>query len=232
MSNQYDIRNSKLLKVFPALRIREELQKFFTIKKMYLFIFFMAVLLLFTVSASAHKVTVFAWVEGDMVYVESKFSGGKKVRGGEVIVSDPSETRQFIKGKTNNQGEFSFKIPDNRALKIVVMAGMGHRGEWIIPLEEIGEAEETETFASPKPVANEPEKAIQAISAPVPVLMADIQLAMEKSLDNKLKPVIKMLNELRQDQKPSVTDIFGGIGYIFGLAGVAAYFNCRRKKSP
>ena len=38
-----------------------------------------AVLLLLSFSlALAHNVTVFAWVEGDTVHVESKFSGGRR----------------------------------------------------------------------------------------------------------------------------------------------------------
>ncbi len=97
-------------------------------KNIYFFIFLVALSLVLTASASAHKITVFAWVEGDMVYVESKFSGGKRVRGGDVIVSDSSETQQFVTGKTNDEGEFSFKIPKQTALKVVVMAGMGNPG--------------------------------------------------------------------------------------------------------
>ena len=40
-------------------------------------------------SASAHRVNVFAWVEGDTIYVESKFAGGKKVTSGKIVVTDP-----------------------------------------------------------------------------------------------------------------------------------------------
>jgi nickel transport protein len=41
---------------------------------------------------------------------------------------------------------------------------------------------------------------------------------------------MKLLVETRRSG-PSVTDILGGIGYIFGLIGVAAYFNAKRRKS-
>jgi nickel transport protein len=37
-----------------------------------------------------------------------------------------------------------------------------------------------------------------------------------------------MLAESRK-QGPTVTEIFGGIGYIIGLMGIAAYFKNRRK---
>ena len=56
-----------------------------------------------------------------------------------------------------------------------------------------------------------------------------IQSVVEKALDQKLRPLIKLMVESRK-QGPSVSDIFGGIGYIAGLVGVAVYFNSRKKK--
>jgi hypothetical protein len=85
---------------------------------------------------NAHRINLFAWVEGDTVYVESKFSGGKTVKAGKIIVSDPQGT-ELIKGTTNEKGEFSFRIPKKTELKIVLLAGEGHRAEWTIPLAEI-----------------------------------------------------------------------------------------------
>ena len=70
----------------------------------------------------AHRVNLFAWVEGDTVYVESKFSSGKKVKAGKIIVTDPRGT---------------FKVPKKTELKIVLRAGTGHRAEWTIPASEI-----------------------------------------------------------------------------------------------
>jgi nickel transport protein len=85
---------------------------------------------------NAHRVNLFAWVEGDTVYVESKFSGGKTVKAGKIIVTDPQGT-ELVKGTTNEKGEFSFTIPKKTELKIVLIAGTGHRTEWTIPLAEI-----------------------------------------------------------------------------------------------
>lgn len=53
--------------------------------------------------------------------------------------------------------------------------------------------------------------------------------ALEKALDKKLAPILRALAEM-QEQKIRLTDVLGGLGYIFGLVGVAAYFNSRRKK--
>jgi len=180
-------------------------------------------------TALAHKVNVFAWVEGDTVYVESKFSGGKRVKGGMITVSD-LQGNQFLDGKTNEKGEFSFKVPKKTTLKIVLVAGMGHRGEWTIPVEEIEAVSVIETRESVQreTAENEPKSIMQSIPAPKPC-SDEIQLVVEKVLDKKLKPVMKLLAECRE-QGPTFHDIFGGIGYIFGLVGLATYIHYRRKK--
>jgi len=184
-------------------------------------------------TASAHKVMIFAWVEGDTVYTESKFSGGKKVKKGDVIVYDLQGNR-ILEGKTNEDGEFSFKIPKKTTLKIVLQAGAGHRGEWTLPVEEMGEVTsqqsvEAETKKTGETASIKTEKQTQAVSASNRS-PDDIQLAVEKALDKRLQPVIRMLVE-SQEKAPSFKDVLGGIGYIFGLAGVASYFCYRRKRS-
>jgi len=175
----------------------------------------------------AHRVTIFAWVEGDKIFTESKFSGGKLVKGGEVIVYDPEGT-QLLKGKTDNRGEFSFKIPKRTAMKIVLIAGMGHRGDWTIPASDIGGAPEvnSEPAGSQKTGSRRPEE--QAATSHIS--LEQIRQVVEKALDQRLKPVMKILVESRE-HGPTFRDIFGGIGYILGLMGVASYFHYRRKSA-
>lgn len=192
--------------------------------------------------AYAHRVMVFAWVEGDTVFTESKFGGGKKVKGGKVIVYNTQE-KILLEGKTDNNGEFSFKIPEKTALKIVLHAGMGHRAEWTVSKEDIEEmswekpAKSTLKKSQEKmpvdTIPSEPteNRADEMLSAPQPHVPGtdEIEQAVEKALDKKLKPVIKMLNE-SLGRGPTVSEILGGIGYILGLMGVGAYFHYRRKK--
>ena len=87
-------------------------------------------------TADAHRVVVFAWVEGDTVYVESKFSGGKRVNAGKITVTDP-QGKALLTGTTDENGKFSFKIPAKSDLKIVLLAGEGHRGEWTVTADEL-----------------------------------------------------------------------------------------------
>ena len=206
------------------------------------FFFFLILLFCITDTAYAHRVMIFAWVEGDKVFTQSKFSGGKKVKGGKILVSD-LRGKNILEGKTDDKGEFSFTVPEKTALKIVLVAGMGHRAEWTIPLNEI------ESLADKKPVkstlkSHEEESPLKTVSVKSaeetqekrmqPELSTglnsnEIEQAVEKALDKKLKPVIKMLEESTRSSL-TVSEIIGGIGYILGLMGVGAYFHYRRKQ--
>ncbi len=202
----------------------------------------MAVISLLVCSqAMAHNVTVFAWVDGETVHVESKFSGGRKPVAAPVEVYD-TQGNLLLKGVTDDNGEFSFKVPEITEMKIVLQAGMGHKGEWTILLSDLeGVGIDTPPQAvepdAKQPVATASDQAmtgapgVSGNSDPTGyVSTAQIQEVVEAALDKKLQPVMKLLVDTRQSG-PSVNDILGGIGYIFGLIGVAAYFSARRRKS-
>ena len=193
------------------------------------FIILLIVIIGISSPAIAHKVTIFAWVEGDTVCTQSKFSGGRKAKHATVEVYD-AEGNKLLEGKTDAKGEFSFKLPKKAELKVVLLAGTGHRGEWIIPLEEI-EGGETMPDRLPQPETPRIEKESSRNELPS-ISFADIQEAVEKALDKKLKPILSRLAEYRQKEtETKITDIIGGIGYILGLVGIGAYFNYRKKKT-
>ncbi len=168
-------------------------------------------------AAFAHKVMIFAYVDGDTVYTKSKFSGGKKAKNSQVIVYN-QQGNKLLEGKTDNNGEFSFKVPQKTTLKIVLNAGMGHRGQWTLPIEEIEQQTKSEAKAAPK---------AQNVTA-TGLTLPEVQEVVEKVLEKKLRPIMKMLAE-SNEKEPEISDIIGGIGYIFGLMGVASYFHFRKK---
>ena len=190
---------------------------------------FMMVFFVLAGHAMAHRCTIFAWVEGDRVFTESKFSGGKRVNQGDVIVYD-SEGNQLLKGKTDDKGEFSFEVPKKTSLKIVLMAGMGHGGEWTIPVSELGDVAGSQMKISPSQTTAPKKTGKQPEGSHLSSNEILRLTAVEEAIDKKLKPVMKILVELRENG-PTFRDIFGGIGYILGLMGVAAYFNYRRKSA-
>jgi nickel transport protein len=171
------------------------------------------------VPALAHKVMIFAWVEGDTVFTESKFSGGKKVLNAPVLVFD-KDGKKLLEGKTDNKGEFSFKIPKTTDLRIVLNAAMGHKAEWTVPESEIYES---------GGIAKKKSAPVPSGPTAVGLSKEEVQKIVEDSLDKKLRPIVRLMTESRST-RPSLTEIIGGIGYIFGLMGVALYFKNREKK--
>ncbi|NDY74601.1 hypothetical protein G3N28_21780, partial [Desulfobacter hydrogenophilus] len=122
------------------------------------FIMFSYLMLFFILSsgnALAHKVTVFAWVEGGTVLGEGKFSGGKKAQNAEIIVWSLNG-KELLRTRTNKKGEFSFPIPARTAMRIELTAGMGHKAEWTIPLEDIDETAAAKSAQDTGPPPHEP----------------------------------------------------------------------------
>jgi len=170
----------------------------------------------------AHKVNVFAWVEGDTVFVEGYFPGGKKSQDSLVEVFNPAGTK-LLEGRTNEKGEFSFKIPERTDLKIVLTASMGHKNDFIVPASDFGEVESSPS----SPTQSFAESAKDSSAHPAD--LSQLEGMIDKALDRKLAPVIKLIRDTRKEG-PSITEIVGGIGYIFGLFGVFMYFKSRNKK--
>ena len=89
----------------------------------------------------AHKVILFAWVENGMIHTESSFAGERKARDCPLMVQD--ETGRVVhEGKTNEEGLYSFKIPEGveTGLILTLKAGTGHQAEWRIPKDELIQA--------------------------------------------------------------------------------------------
>ncbi len=202
-----------------------------------LLIFAACYLIFFQQQALAHRATIFAWIEGDTIHTQSKLSGGKKVKGGEVTVFDP-EGVELLKGKTDNNGMFSFTIPQKTGLKIVLKASMGHRAEWSISPEEM----KVSAAASIAPGATKtvpPKTGNGSIHAETNATSPqgtdserckeDIQKIIDDALERKLAPILEKI-ALAYDQGPGLTEIIGGIGYIIGIVGVALVVTSRRKK--
>jgi len=184
------------------------------------------------ISTWAHRVTVFAWVEGGTVFTESKFSGGKRVTNGAIEVYD-LVGKKLLEGRTDSAGKYSFKIPVKTGMKIVLEAGMGHRAEWALTCDDFDESPDNNMAANAagQTSGGRSKDAVLPVTAVPAAGSADIEATMEKVLDKKLKPLIKRLNNLeRQNDGPAFTDILGGLGYILGLVGIAAYVHSRRRR--
>ncbi|MFA9435031.1 MAG: hypothetical protein ACERKR_10195 [Deltaproteobacteria bacterium] len=170
----------------------------------------------------AHKVNVFAWVEGDTVFVEGYFPGGKKSQDSLVEVFNPAGTK-LLEGRTNEKGEFSFKIPERTDLKIVLTSSMGHKNDFIVPARDFQEVK-----SSPSSPAQSFAESAKHSSAH-PADLSQLEGMIDRALDRKLAPVIKLIRDTRKEG-PTISEIVGGIGYIFGLFGLVMYLKSRKNR--
>ena len=102
--------------------------------------FLLGAVLLVTGNALAHKVNLFAYVEGQTVFTESYFPDGRPVEEGKILVYD-SQDNLLLTGATDTEGLFDFAAPKVDDLKIVLEAGMGHRTEFTLSQTDL-EADE------------------------------------------------------------------------------------------
>ncbi|MCP4748387.1 MAG: hypothetical protein GY874_19965 [Desulfobacteraceae bacterium] len=183
----------------------------------------MAALLLFAHTARAHKVTVFAWVEGNTIHTESKFSGGRLVKKGKIEVLN-SHGKLLLEAITDNQGRFSFPIPEKTDLKVVLTAGAGHGNHWIVKAQELG-GTPVDPAPETKPKVPATPRSSDTLTVQGPCLDAgQVERIIELNLDRKLAPLKAQLAE----QSWGLRDIVSGFGYILGLMGLAAYLHFRK----
>ena len=188
-----------------------------------------ALLCLWSAPVLAHKVNIFAYVEGDSVYTESYFNDGRKAVGSKVVVYDKAGT-QLLEGTTDEEGLFAFKIPKMEDLKIVLQASMGHRNEYELSRSELGGKEATPE--SPEAAGTAVGTSVRAEGGTVIQIDMDrIAQLIDRSLERRLAPVVAAMTRIqRAQEKPGFRDVIGGIGYLVGLAGLAMYL--RGRKNP
>lgn len=208
----------------------------------YMFFFLIFVLI---PDAEAHRVNIFAYVEGHEVVVQCGFSRSNPVRHGQIEVYDQQGTL-LLQGQTDQKGHFRFPVPqaalDNKSdLTIRILAGEGHENEWIIEQSELTALQLSSTMpASPDPSGTDKlgtdeavldsalpqvfSKADQEHDSSITLSRHELEAIIHHALDVQLAPIKRAVLE---KSGPGLTEIIGGIGWILGLAGLAAYFKGR-----
>ncbi len=106
------------------------------IKKILIFMLFFA--LIPAGYAFAHKVIIFAWVEDGYIHTESSFGSKAKARNCRITVVD-EKGRVVHEGMTDQEGNYSFKIPEKIDSDLILKldAGTGHQARWRLSKEEL-----------------------------------------------------------------------------------------------
>jgi len=179
-------------------------------------LFIMLLISLFSAPAFAHKLSVFAYQEGDKVHVEGYFSDGTPSRNAKVTVTDADGNRLY-EGKTDDKGTNEFTLKVDKKVTIKVNAGMGHFGMFNLNPDGGSSAPAksmTASVGAPRASASGASGAIN---------LSQIKLAVEQANE----PLAREVDELKN--KTHMSDIIGGFGFIFGILGLFTYLKYRKE---
>lgn len=182
-------------------------------------------LLLIANNVHAHKVNMFTYAEGEEIYVEGYFTDGKAAMNSEVMVYD-SSGNELWKGNTDEEGQLSFPIPAQVDLRIVLRADQGHQTEYTLSMAEITGVEETESTSA---TGDHSEQSEITAGTSTAMNQKGLEHTVEKAVGKAIRPVMRSIDELKESK--SLSDILGGIGFIFGIMGIFFYMKARKENN-
>ncbi len=190
----------------------------------------LAVLLLLPPAAQAHKLSIFAWPEGSEIRGEVKFSGGRKAKNVQILAQNATDQTVLSETVCDENGAFRFALPEQAQqarpdLLIVANGGEGHRGEWLLEAKDYAPAASVASAESAAPA--EPAQTGSASAAGFSE--QQIRRVVAEEMSKGLAPIRQSIAE-SLDPEPTLRDILGGIGWLIGLAGLAAWAQSRRMK--
>ena len=191
--------------------------------------------------ASAHKIKLFATVENQTITGYGYFPGGGKYRNGMVTVSGP-EGLALGEVTTDDNGEFSFTAQYKCDHTFSIETTDGHAAQYTVKADELPDTlpplpgsnnagvQQGAEQKSPSPIAQgetsaptgqEPLLNKDGVTSP------DLARLIDSIVARHVRPLREQLEEY--EQKVRLHDVLGGIGYIFGVAGIAMYLASRKK---
>lgn len=190
--------------------------------------------LLVPAEAIAHKASVFAYAEVGQVRAEGYFFDGSPCKGCaiSVLASTPGDEGEgekiLFQGKTDEQGVFTFKDQAGiRPLLIRMDAGEGHLAIFTLETElEVALEEKITPYNINGEAVFLPEYEQECAMD----MEAIVESLVEARIEERLAPLRAEISRLRREsERPGITEIFGGIGYIIGLAGLWLYFRSKKE---
>lgn len=170
--------------------------------------------LAFAGPAQAHKLKVFATVEGGEVTGYAFFIGGGRAAGAVWTAKNPAGTA-LASGTTDGEGRFAFSVPQPPVdATVTVDTREGHVAAATLPASRFGGA------TAPLPPVDGP--------AAVREAQGDARLAalVEAAVQRQVTPLMERIEQM--DDRLRLADVMSGIFLILGLAGMALWAKGRR----
>lgn len=185
----------------------------------------------FTGLALAHQLRVFAMAEGATITGYAYFSGGVKAKGAKVAIFAPDGSR-LGEVQTGEAGAFRFPATVRVDHRLIADAGAGHVAEFTVKAEELPDTLSGKNSEPlPEILVMNAATAAQVPQLPMTKTAAEsLQRMIEQSVARQIRPLREQLNAY--EAKVRWHDVLGGIGYIFGIVGVACYWLGRRQFYP
>ena len=189
--------------------------------------------------ASAHRVNIFAFVDGDAVQVECGFNRSQKVKQGTVEVFDATTGAQLLQGTTDDNGVFRFPVTAElreagHDLNIRIIAGEGHQNQWKLSKEDFSLGADSKTAVSTVKLEILNKEAETNTASPKIYSQEELDATLKTAREQTEMQVIAPLRkQLAEAQQPKITwrDIVGGLGWCLGLGGLFAWISTRRQKN-
>jgi nickel transport protein len=176
-------------------------------------------------SALAHKVSVFAYLEDGVIKGEGYFAGGDKAKDCVITLLD-AQDRELATARTDGQGAFSLPMPSGPPpWRVVMPAGQGHQASFTLRAEDAGPL--ATASEEPGPVAATGEASVPAPGG-TGLSSAQLEELVGRAVERRLEPIKAQLARLQGEGSYGLRDIVGGVGYILGLMGLAAYLKTRK----
>ncbi|WP_118133469.1 carboxypeptidase-like regulatory domain-containing protein [Oceanicella sp. SM1341] len=166
--------------------------------------------------AAAHRLKLFAAVEGDTVSGYGFFIGGGRPRGAEVTLFN-GEGAPLAQVRTAEDGSFALGPVAPGAHALVIDAGDGHVARLALGAERF---EAAAAVATPESDERQDQAAFEAR------LVKAVDLAVER----QMRPLLEAQAEA--ESRIRFNDIMGGVGMIVGLAGIGLWAMSRRGGRP
>lgn len=196
-----------------------------------------------TSPALAHRVHLFAYVNGDAIVADCRFSKNRPAQNAAVTAYDAESGKELFRGTSDSTGAARLTIPPEILrqpvnLRLVLNAGEGHQAEWLIEAEAIRPpAALPENSTAPAEPA--PENAVsvpdtEAVTQKIHSTAcspAELEVLLNRTLDDKLAPIQALLAAqvaASQAKGPGFTEIVGGLGWLAGIFGGLAFWQSRK----
>jgi nickel transport protein len=176
---------------------------------------------------SAHGITLFATVEGATIQGTLLYADGTPAKSAPVAAFAPDGSK-IAEAMTDETGRFAFQARVRCRHRLVGDAGQGHRGLFTVAEEDLPDSLPAPGQEAP-PVPVSVGETPQAPEAGPPALPSNFDQQIEAAVARQLRPLREQLNGYETTVR--IRDVMGGIGYLFGLAGLLALLKTRKARS-